>query len=265
MQVQKNNSQENQGSKFSFLFMFMKTRFLSLILALIFFQIDHVKAAIITVNSNKALPLCQELKKVLEDLANNPGKGSKYPTDGQFNFPKKYKNFKTLKWEDVDVSEIGKYVASAKKLEEINDFNKKFEGKAKMLIQKTMVDVDFDGKDDVFLRFKSSDRNYYNKYSQKIWKYYISDISFGDVVADYNREGSTDNADLLFYYKGKVYQSQRRAYTHILITEFKILRSFNTLYNERVCDIDIKLTRQEAIGSGIDPKPDDRELKKGFF
>lgn len=241
-------------------------------------------AAVITVENNKSLSLCQELKQILEEPVNEQGKGYNFRINPEFHIPKKYSNFSLLNWNSVDVKDLKKYILSEERIFEIERFNKSFKGRAQMLIQKARVDINHDGVSEIFIRYKSSNIDVYDNYKHRKWNYYVSDIgeNSSDISKTYSARYGYMDGIFSFYYKGRFYQSNRYVPSEILVYETTVVdpkwiyckshgkkcdveyKNFSSLGMILACHVDIKLTRRELTNMGYDSEYVDKYLKVYF-
>lgn len=173
------------------------------------------------ISKGQEVELCQEIEKILKEPENKDF-AEPYLTNPDFIIPKKYKNFTVPKWENVALEDLSKYIKPGRVLSKIQDFNnqkqvpwlphgKKYGITQKMVVQKTKLDFDNDGDEDVILRYKTDSDSIIYEEGGKQWLCYVSDAKEENpLTRGYN--GANDNYyDLqsecsLFFYKGKVFE-----------------------------------------------------------
>ncbi len=98
--------------------------------------------------------LCRQVARILNEPENEKFNKSIFFPDGEFVIPAKYSDFSLPKWEDVPREDLTKYVKSKEWLAKVKKYEDEHQDEAdKLRIQKTNLDLDRDGVDEVVLRF----------------------------------------------------------------------------------------------------------------
>lgn len=168
------------------------------------------------IKEGKQFELCREIKQMLDEPENKHF-GEPFMDSSEFPISKSHKNFILPRWTDISASDLSKYMKQGEALKAIEDFN---EGKAnnlflhgakygveqKMLLQKTFIDFDGDGKRENVIRYRPAGDSII--YKTIPWSLYVEDANGENILSRrYNKNYRTAH-DFLFYYKGKIFRSR---------------------------------------------------------
>ena len=195
------------------------------------------------IQDGKQLELCRDLKKILDD-PENINFGEPFMQNAEFAIPKSYKDFRTVKWEDVPEKDVPKYIASPKILEIFSGFKERNKNTGKFFVfKKTNVDFDNDGSKEVILSHSPSDMLGFSSC-------HVSDIPETVVSQTYNTMYASQC--YLFYYKGRIY-SARYDTGAIGVHEPKTNHAKQkTFFPERVCTLVLTPAADKAASKALD-------------
>jgi hypothetical protein len=152
--------------------------------------------------------LCEEVVRIVNGPENKNFANPRL-RNAEFVIPEKNTNFQFLTWEDVPSEDAAKYMAPSERLNAIKQFNQDHRDEAKILMQKTVLDLDKDGSSEEILRYRSSDKTseIEGTIGTDAWFCYVGDIVPSIVSRGYNTAYDTSYDCYLFSYKGKIFQS----------------------------------------------------------
>jgi len=191
------------------------------------------------VEDGKHLQLCRDIKKILDDPINKDF-GEPFMMDADFKIPKQFKDFALPKWEDIDVKDLPQYMAKdSERLQAINA--KSEEEKSELRIQKTSIDLDHDGKNEVVLRIGLKKRI--------VDSSYVADADEQTVTSrEFNKKHS---AGFLFYYKGLIYRAKNVFDAILVYTPEAAPAELTDLYMLYTCAISLKPDALKAARTAL--------------
>ena len=150
--------------------------------------------------------LCHLVAKILDEPENKKFSEIGF-TGEEFVIPKEYSDFTLPNWQDVPREDLKKYVKSEKWLKAIAKYESKHPSPSeKLLIQKTKLDLDEDGKDEEVLRFGRYVKLPFDKPKYN-WTPFASDTHSNFVTEGYNKRGLLGYSYFIFKFKNKIYQT----------------------------------------------------------
>ncbi len=149
--------------------------------------------------------VCRQVARILDEPENKKFSEIGFIYGDEFVIPKKFSDFSLPIWEDVKREDLDKYVKSETWMKSVRQYEEKHpDPKEKLIIQKTTIDLDNDGTEEVVLRFGN-----YQEY-MFLWGIFVSDIVPTKLSEGYaamgNKMSMLGNSGNIFKYRGKTYE-----------------------------------------------------------
>ena len=221
----------------------IKTQFkiVSITFILLALLINNSNAAKVKITKGGQFELCRELKQILEEPENDilyqglkyilkkPRNDVTYQEEESeiiaqlkylhldFTIPKKYKNFRLPKWQDITSKDLDQYFQNDTFKNSLQDFAKEH-GEDSMSLKMSRFDLDHDGKADDILKVKVNIKGKYvypnglgiNRRIGNVYYQYVANINPSALSENFNKtsygEYKSYNAYKSVYFKGKIFQ-----------------------------------------------------------
>jgi len=204
------------------------------------------------IRTGRSHEICREVKKILDE-PENKNFGEPYITNSEFVIPEKYTDFELPVWQDVSMEELPKYMAS-EWMNKIKEYNEKYKSEgAKVLIQRTEIDLDGDGKEEDVLQFKATNpkRGVRGTLGPQVWHCFVSDVIPSVISKNHNDLNNGIASEcVLLKYKNKAFRAENSSFDNLQILK-PITGTGVDFGFLNICNIDFTPSKQKKARKAL--------------